>query len=331
MKKVVWGALVFWVTILVSAPVWLQGVSRLIQIEDSTRIAPSQGRFISLPRGTKEEHLFVQEAGPADGPVVVFLHGTGSWSELWRPTMERLAQRGYHGIAIDLPPFGFSWSDDPAGIAYDRNAQADRVLAVLDALHVGQFSLAGHSFGGMATMTVALKARARIERILLVNVALGFGDEPGMRPHAPGSLTRFIFEHPILRETLTAIGTHPWMTRSFVSKFVRSPDCLTPPVLAMYQAPLHVRDKTAMMGAWLADFLLASDSQLITDLSAYQAIRAPVRIIWGELDPVTPLWQAREIQKWFQEATIATIPGISHIPMIEDQGSYFKELDRVFP
>jgi pimeloyl-ACP methyl ester carboxylesterase len=204
-------------------------------------------------------------------------------------------------------------------------------LRVLDSLQVDHFSLAGHSFGGKTTLTVALKAAGRIDRMMLVNVAMGFAEEPRKRPEGPDSLTRFIFEHSELRETLAAIGTHPMMTRRFVSKFVRSPECLTPPVLKMYQAPLSVRDKSAMMGAWLADFFLNPDFALIEDLSAYQAIVAPVRIVWGELDPVTPLWQAREIQGWFKDAALATIPGVSHIPMIEDSEAFYKELDRVFP
>jgi len=45
--------------------------------------APSMGRFVKAA----DVELFVQEEGPSHGPPVVFIHGTGAWSEIWRGTM----------------------------------------------------------------------------------------------------------------------------------------------------------------------------------------------------------------------------------------------------
>ncbi|NDG85485.1 MAG: alpha/beta hydrolase [Proteobacteria bacterium] len=127
-----------------------------------------------------------------------------------------------------------------------------------------------------------------------------------------------------------ALGTHPLMTKRFVSGFVKSEDSITPEILKMYQAPLALRDKVSMMGDWLADFFLHSDTGLIGGAPVYSSVRAPVRIIWGELDPVTPLWQAEEIRKWFPDSELKTIPGVSHIPMIEAREEYLGIVDRIF-
>ena len=51
-------------------------------------------------------------AGPADGPVVLCLHGEPSWSFLYRKVIPVLAAGGLRVIAPDL--VGFGRSDRPA-------------------------------------------------------------------------------------------------------------------------------------------------------------------------------------------------------------------------
>ena len=71
--------------------------------------------------------------GPSDGIPVVLFHGTAAWSELWRHTSSALAAAGFHVIALDLPPFGFS--DRPG--SYTRQDQAARINDVLVHLKAG--------------------------------------------------------------------------------------------------------------------------------------------------------------------------------------------------
>src|SRR5207248_7989301 len=51
--------------------------------------------------------LYVQEAGPADAPSIVFLHGLGISSVMWQPQIERFSH-AYHCLAPDLPEHGKS-------------------------------------------------------------------------------------------------------------------------------------------------------------------------------------------------------------------------------
>jgi pimeloyl-ACP methyl ester carboxylesterase len=57
--------------------------------------------------------LSYQEAGPADGPVVVLIHGLASDSDTWDRAIEPLAARGLRVLALDL--LGHGRSDRPAG------------------------------------------------------------------------------------------------------------------------------------------------------------------------------------------------------------------------
>ena len=41
-------------------------------------------------------------------------------------------------------------------------------------------------------------------------------------------------------------------------------------------------------------------------------------LLWGDQDSVTPLEQARDLQTLLPQATLTLLPGVGHIPQIED-------------
>ena len=71
--------------------------------------------------------VFYREAGPADAPVVLLLHGFPTSSHMFRNLMPYLADR-YHVIAPDYPGFGQSDSPDRCNLPYtfDRLRRAGR-------------------------------------------------------------------------------------------------------------------------------------------------------------------------------------------------------------
>src|SRR5215207_11592213 len=69
------------------------------------------------------------EAGPADGPPVLLLHGEPSWSYLYRMVIPPLVAAGLRAVAVDL--VGFGRSDKPAEVAdhsYARHVEWVRAL-----------------------------------------------------------------------------------------------------------------------------------------------------------------------------------------------------------
>jgi alpha-beta hydrolase superfamily lysophospholipase len=59
-------------------------------------------------------NIFYREAGPANAPVILLLHGLPSSSRMFEPLFARLSN-DYHLIAPDYPGFGHSdWPDRPA-------------------------------------------------------------------------------------------------------------------------------------------------------------------------------------------------------------------------
>ena len=112
------------------------------------------------------QQLSFQEAGPADGPVVLLLHGLLSDSTTWDPAIEPLAERGLHVIALDL--VGHGRSDKPA-IAYCLADFAASISAFITALDLAPVTLVGHSLGGAIAMEFARSYPHQLARLVLVS------------------------------------------------------------------------------------------------------------------------------------------------------------------
>ena len=61
--------------------------------------------------------IFYREAGPANAPTVLMLHGFPSSSRMWEPLLPLLADK-YHLIAPDYPGFGNSSAPSPSSFEY---------------------------------------------------------------------------------------------------------------------------------------------------------------------------------------------------------------------
>ena len=146
------------------------------------------------------------EAGSGE-EVVLCLHGWPQhWYE-WRHLLPALSDR-YRVIALDLR--GYGWSDAPPS-GYEKENMADDVLAVLDALGIERVKLVGHDWGAWIGFLLALKAPARIERYLALNILPPWTSMRAMAPH----LWRFWYQWLILSP---GIGTRLHTSGKFIPK-----------------------------------------------------------------------------------------------------------------
>ena len=68
------------------------------ETETRQAAAPANGRFVRAA----DVDIFIQEEGPAGAPVVVFMHGMGAWSQIWRPTMTAVAGAGFRAVPMTV-------------------------------------------------------------------------------------------------------------------------------------------------------------------------------------------------------------------------------------
>jgi pimeloyl-ACP methyl ester carboxylesterase len=225
--------------------------------ETKTRleVAPSTGRFVPAD----DVEIFIQELGPPTGPPVLFVHGTGAWSEIWRETMVDLAAAGFRAIALDLPPFGFS--ERPEDATYDRSKQGKRIVGVLEALNLTQVTLVGHSFGAGPTVEAALLAPERVQTLVLVDAALALGADGQPRP-GPSPIVQGIFAVRPLRNGLVATTmTNPHFTKRLLQLLILDPADATDAQITMLQQQLVIEDSTDALGEWLQDFIAVDEGR----------------------------------------------------------------------
>ena len=270
---------------------------------DRDALAPASGHLVA----TRSGRVFVQEMGPTEGTAVVLFHGTAAWSELWRQTIDRLAAAGFHVIALDLPPFGFS--DRPG--RYTRRDQAMRVNDVLMTLHAAPAIIVGHSFGAGAATELAMRFPERARALVLVDAALGLTAPPADPPS--------LLEPKWVREILVSLTiTNPLATRPLLRSLIAKKDRALPEYVEILQRPTTLRGSTPDIADWLYYFLGSDPTAESADRKAYAQLHLPVAIIWGDQDIVTPREQARDLQALLPVVALTVLPGLGHIPQIEN-------------
>ena len=116
------------------------------------------------------------DAGPADGPVALLLHGEPSWSFLYRHVLAVLTERGIRCVAPDL--IGFGRSDKPleqSDYTYARMVEWTREL-VFDHLDLRGVTLVGQDWGGLIGLRLLAEHPDRFVRAVAANTGLPTGD-----------------------------------------------------------------------------------------------------------------------------------------------------------
>ena len=116
------------------------------------------------------------DAGPADGPVALLLHGEPSWSFLYRHVIAELTAAGIRCVAPDL--VGFGRSDKPLATgdhSYARHVEWVREL-VVDRLDLSEVTLVGQDWGGLIGLRLVAEHQDRFARVVAANTGLPTGD-----------------------------------------------------------------------------------------------------------------------------------------------------------
>ncbi len=280
------------------------------------------------------------DEGPADGPVVLCMHGQPTWSYLYRHMIPVLAEGGLRVLAPDL--VGFGRSDKPAAREdYTYQRQVDWLTAWLVENDIQGATFFGQDWGGLIGLRMVAENPERFDRVVISNTGLPVpGDIPD---EIVEKYKRFRAEAPTptIVEVMGAIGGQGdehfalrfaywqkwcWETEELpvevpVVGSVRGRQ-LTPGEAAAYKAPFP--DPSYLMGP------RAMPSQVPTmpdDPSIEANVRAwgvfsewkkPFLTAFGDSDPVSA-----GMGQVFQEA-VPGAKGLEH-PLIEGGGHFIQE------
>ena len=258
-------------------------------------LCPFTTRTFDTPDGRMS---YVDEG---DGPPVVLVHGTPTWSFLYRSLIAAL-RPGHRVIAIDH--LGFGLSDKPPGAPYRPRDHARRLGALIDSLGLSGITLIVHDFGGPIGLSAALERLDRIERIVVMNSFLWPLDADARIRRggriAGSWLGRLLYRHlDFSVKVLLPAGMH-------------DKSVLTPDLRAQYAGPFGSPDDR--MGTWAFARALLGESAWYQELWSRRAELAarPMLLAWGMRDPAFgPPYLSRWLEA-FPHARVAAFEASGH-------------------
>lgn len=224
--------------------------------------------------------IFYREAGPANAPAVLLLHGFPTSSFQYRELIPRLADR-YRVIAPDLPGFGFTEVPQQRRYKYSFDALASTVLAFTDALQLKSYALYVFDYGAPVGFRLAMARPERVTAIVSQNgnaYEAGLGDawDP-IRKYwaAPTTENREV----IRKNILTLEGTR-WQ----YAHGAKNPESIAPESYTLDWALLEPPGNKEIQLDLFLDY--ASNVKLYPKFQEYfRQSKPPFLAIWGKNDP----------------------------------------------
>ena len=138
---------------------------------------PYSPRYTESLPGYEGLRMAYIDEGPADGDVVLCLHGEPTWSYLYRTMIPVFTAAGLRVVAPDF--FGFGRSDKPVhDHDYTFDFHRGSLLAFIRALDLQDFTLVVQDWGGLLGLTIPVDEPDRVARLLIMNTGLGVGTTP---------------------------------------------------------------------------------------------------------------------------------------------------------
>jgi pimeloyl-ACP methyl ester carboxylesterase len=252
--------------------------------------------------------LNVAEAGPADGPLVILLHGFPEFWFGWRELVGPLAEAGYRVVAPDQR--GYNLSSKPKGVAaYRLDPLRADVFALASALERERFSVVGHDWGASVAWWMASGGEAgRLERMAVLNAPhpavwrASMANDPAQRKKS-----RYVqaLRVPWMPELLVRAGGYKGLADAFASSPRQA--AFGPEQMAAYRAAwTQPGALTATLNWYRA--LFAQD----LPVPAAGALTVPTLVLWGDRDAFAEPKLAEQSAALCADARIVHFPNASH-------------------
>ena len=235
---------------------------------------------------------------PGQVPLL-FIHGSepgvSAWAN-WRLQLPALSG-ARRVLAPDM--VGFGYTDRPVGVSYTMDTWVQQALDLLDALGLPQVDLVGNSFGGGLTLALAIRAPARVRRLVLMgSVGVPFPITPGLdavwgyQPSIAamrGLLDIFAHSRALVTDELAQLRYQASIRPGFQESFA-----------AMFPPPRQ-----------------AGVDALASPEAAIRALAHPTLVIHGREDKVIPLQNSLTLADWIPNSQLHVFGHCGHWTQIE--------------
>jgi len=233
--------------------------------------------------------VFYREAGSANAPTVLLLHGFPASSFMYRDLIEQLAGR-FHVIAPDYPGFGYSDAPSTQTFSYTFDHLADIIEKFTDRLGVNTYALYMQDFGGPVGFRLASKHPKRVSALVVQNAN---AYEEGL-PDSFWKLARALWQDPsptnfhTIRDAAMSDQALEWNYTHGVKESAR----VNPDNWILQRALLNRPGNKEIMSALLYDYR-TNLGQYVIWHEYFRKHQPPMLIVWGKNDVIFPAESAR--------------------------------------
>ena len=241
--------------------------------------------------------LAFREAGDAQSPTALLLHGYPNSSYLWRDVLPAVADAGWHAIAPDLPGFGDS---EPFADEEGTGTWTDHVYALDDfvATHdLAPVALVAHDWGGLIGMRWACDRGYALSALAIMGT--GFFADGKWHGLAQGLRTPGQGE-----QIIAGITRH-----SFGDILRQASPNVTEEALDEYWKGYADERRRA---AHLALYRSGEFSELRQYEGRLAALDVPTLVLWGSDDAFAPVAGAYRFQREIPHAKLVVLDGVGH-------------------
>ena len=259
-----------------------------------------------VPRGTGS--VYARDyAGAA--PAFVLMHGFPDNLHIWDDLVPYLVASGRRVVTFDF--LGFGSSDKAGNAPYSFEQQRGDLEAVVQALSLQSFVPVAHDSSGPAALNYALAHPTALTEVVMLNSA--YDETEGVL--WPELIT--LFATPDLRALAMDIAQNPaqfgWLLNWQQAKFLNAlPDALkahfSQAIGQLVADNFIVQPSSGPAFVQMAAHFfqaLAANAKRGAEL---QALKVPVKLIWGQHDPYLTVAMAERRQAQFKHATLKVLP-----------------------